>query len=48
MKCVNVGLGRKCKLKKRGFKYTNPALARNMLHLLEAKELIIADKCSSH
>jgi len=48
MKCENVGLGRKCKLKKRGFKYTDQDLARNMLHLLELEELVIADKCSSH
>jgi hypothetical protein len=48
MKCENVGLGRKCKVKHRGFKYTDEDLARNMLHLLDNDELIIADKCSMH
>lgn len=48
MKCENVGLGRKCKIKDRGFKFTDEDLARNMLHLLECESLVIADKCSAH
>jgi hypothetical protein len=48
MKCSNVGLGRKCKIKDRGFKYTKNDLARNMIHLLDEGTLYIADKCTSH
>ena len=48
MKCENVFLGRKCKIKKRGFKHTTLDLSRNMLHLLDCDELVVVDRCTTN